>query len=207
MDVVRMLARAAVLPRDLAAAAVSAPRNAVALADGVQDVAGQMLGLIPRVQEVMTRVELSVERIEAISLRAEGVVGASETVAAAAGTVTSGAALTVELAEAEIQRVRGLIGLYDEQLAALAPLLSEVALEVQPQHVRALTQALEAVPRVLALADPALTTLAQLAPGLEELGERLDDVGEVIQGIPGADLFRRRAQAADDSPASSQSTA
>jgi hypothetical protein len=39
------------------------------------------------------------------------------------------------------------------------------------------------------------------------MGERLDDVGEVIQGIPGADLFRRRAQAADDSPGSSQSTA
>jgi len=46
--------------------------------------------------------------------------------------------------------------------------------------------------------QPALRNLADLTPELEHLAERLDSVGEIVEGIPGARFLRGRAQAADE---------
>jgi hypothetical protein len=40
--------------------------------------------------------------------------------------------------------------------------------------------------------------LARLAPDIDQLGDRLSAVGEIVEGIPGAGILRRRGQAAEN---------
>jgi hypothetical protein len=54
------------------------------------------------------------------------------------------------------------------------------------------------LPDLIRPAVPAMQALAQLMPELEQLTERLDGVGQVVEGIPGTKMLRRRAAQDDD---------
>ena len=54
------------------------------------------------------------------------------------------------------------------------------------------------LPDLIRPAVPAMQALAALMPELEQLTERLDGVGQVVEGIPGAKMLRRRAAQEDD---------
>lgn len=196
MDLGRTVARALAVPRVVVVTAVETPRNARMLWRGVQLAVGEALEMLSRAQRMMNRAEELVVRFEDLAARAGALALATEAVVTGAGAVTAGAATTADLVDVEVQRLRVLVGMYDEQVVALAPVLAEAAISWQPHHVRALAQVVGVMPEMMAMAEPALVALADLAPDLQKLGDKMNDMGEVVDGIPGAGLFRRRAQSA-----------
>jgi ABC-type transporter Mla subunit MlaD len=76
--------------------------------------------------------------------------------------------------------------------------LDEAARGLRPEQVRSLGRLLDLVPDVLDQIEPALRNLADLAPELEQVTERVDDVGQIIEGLPGAKVLRRRGRAKEN---------
>jgi hypothetical protein len=120
-------------------------------------------------------------------------------VATAAGHTTAEVARVTLAAATVTRQAEELVSLYRPVLTEASPALDELAQLVEPHHARAMVQAVQMLPDLLRPAVSAMESLAQLMPEIEQLTERLDNVGQVVEGIPGARMLRRRAaQDGDD---------
>ena len=57
---------------------------------------------------------------------------------------------------------------------------------------------LDEVPNLVDRLQPALDGMGKLGPHLQDVTERMDNVGQVVEGLPGAKVLRRRGQARED---------
>ncbi len=98
-------------------------------------------------------------------------------------------------ASVALRRVDDLVELFAPAVGALAPLAGEVADRARPQHVAAIFQGLDLLPELTGMIVPAVRNLVELIPELDLLIERLDNVGKIVEGLPGARRFKRRGEA------------
>lgn len=185
---VRHLADRAVATARLPARTVEAARQVFVEAGGLVDLG---VVLAARALALVEAVEALVGEIALTSARAAAVVSQAEAVTAEAET-------TVLLADVQLVRARELLDVFAPQLAALEPVLRRAAQVMEPRHADAVTRLLDLTPEVAHLISPALTNLGDLTPELHQLAERFDTIGQIVEGIPGAGLFKRRGAADDD---------
>ena len=181
------------------------PRQGVVLAlEGPQQLAevwDDVAGLVRRASRVLDRVDLIVARLErkideveelilktdALTVKANGVVTSTE-------GVTEAIAETRAVADDEVGRLRRLLDLYQPTLQALAPLVREAGATMKPSQVRGLAKLLDEIPDLVDSIAPALQSMANLSPHMEDVTDRMTNVGQVVEGLPGAKRLKRRGQ-------------
>jgi hypothetical protein len=166
--------------------AVEAPKLAVA-----------MIGWPARVEALLRRAEELLDRTEATRAKAAAVASAAADIVESASVVAQSARATTSSAQEAVARVEKLYDVFSEPLQELSPLVAEASDALTVQHVQSLAQLMDQVPQVLDLVAPAMRNLAVFAPDLDDLAGRLNAVGEIVEGLPGAGLLRRRGQAAE----------
>jgi ABC-type transporter Mla subunit MlaD len=174
------------IPRVMSAP-VAAAHDAVMLLG----VPGRVEALLDRVDAVLTRVEGLVDDVDAVA-------DSAAATAAKAAAIAERADGVAARAEAVTGRVETVMDKYGDSLGDLAPLARDAAAGLTTAHVTALISALDQLPEVVDLITPAMRGLAALAPDLDELLDRLNAVGEIVEGLPGASMFRKRGQSAED---------
>ncbi|MBA2445814.1 MAG: hypothetical protein H0V49_10855 [Nocardioidaceae bacterium] len=157
------------------------------------------LDLVQHPQLLLDRIEATLSEIAALTLEVYRVTAAANAGVAAVAEVCAEVERTTAQAAVQVRRVEQLLDSYTEPLEAVAPLVAETATAISPDHVRLVGRLLDLVPDEAERVERAVGNLVARAPDLEELGERLNSVGEVVEGIPGAGLLRRRGQAAEES--------
>jgi ABC-type transporter Mla subunit MlaD len=143
----------------------------------------QVVAVPARARRLGERLARDLDEVEALIRRVDRTLDAVAAVVDSAAGVTADAAARTDAAGAVIGRLQRLVDLYEPPLRALAPALVDL------------------VPRVLDKVEPALRNLANLAPNLEQVTERVDNVGQIVEGLPGARLLQRRGQAKEEDPA------
>lgn len=196
MGIARMINRAVSLPDRLLESLLAAPTTVHRVHRNLRTTTAQAVGVLPDVIRVVARLHVVLDEVEALAGRTTGVVRSAQTTTRSVAAVSTDAAAAVAMASEEIRRCHQLLGLYESALTDLAPVVTAAASELEPHHLHAVVQALDLVPGLVDLVPPALENLADLTPELGQLNDRLDSVGEIVEGIPGADRLRRRTQAA-----------
>lgn len=175
-----------------------APEHVAAALGEVNDLVRRASRLLNRADLIAARMEHKLDELEAIAEEAQTLVRDGRQVADAVGGVASAARGTRELAQEQVLRLRQLLDLYQPVLESLAPLGSEAATALRPAHLRGLVGLLNELPRLVDRIEPALDGMTGMIPEMREVGDRMDSVGQVVEGLPGAKLLRRRGQAREE---------
>ncbi|MEN8707743.1 MAG: hypothetical protein ABF306_16535 [Nocardioides marinisabuli] len=168
--------------------AVDAGRRLVADAT---DVVEQAAGLVTRVVALVGTIEVLVDEIAVIAGRASLVVSQADAVAIDAGRAAT-------LADVQVRRLAALIDAIEPAVAQLRPTLERGAEVLEPRHAESVATLLDLTPEVIDLITPALRNLGALTPELHSLAERFEAMGQIVEGIPGASMFKRRGAADDE---------
>ena len=176
-------------PADVAGRVVAAATTVGRLPD-------QAARLVARVVAIVDVVEALVEEIAVIAARAAEVVARADAVAVEAGD----AAL---LTHAQLQRSQALLDSVASSVRELQPVLERGAVVLEPRHVDAVSRLLDLTPEVIDLISPALRNLGDLTPELHQLAERFEAMGQIVEGIPGSKMFKRRGASEDPEPEAS----
>lgn len=172
------------------------PSEVIALIGSLRDAVGAALDLVPRITVVvgqaevlLARVELLVSSIEATNRGAEEAVERVEATQRRAEDAVAGA-------QRIANRVDPMISVYEPVLRTLAPMLRRLADTTSESEIDAAVAMVDHLPRLVAHVDddvlPLLATLQRVGPDIHELLEVMQDVRQVITGLPGAGFLRRR---------------
>ncbi len=101
----------------------------------------------------------------------------------------------MDLASAELRRAVALLVEHRSTLQQAGATASHAADRVTTDHVDAVAHLLDLVPDLLDLVVPALRGMADISPELDQLTDRFDSVGQIVEGLPGAKRLRRRGEA------------
>jgi len=85
---------------------------------------------------------------------------------------------------------------YEPALTALAPAVRRLAASFDPSEVGALVTLIDRLPTLLTHLDedilPVLETLGTVGTDVHDLVDTVQDMRQLVKGIPGSKLFRRR---------------
>lgn len=193
------------LPRRTITGVAQAPQQVRKAWQGLEEAGTVALDVVQNPQALLDRIHATLDEITALAEDVRRLTDAVSASVAAVAVVSAEVERTRAQAATEIRRTELLLDLYDEPLAALAPVIAEASTSLSPQQIRLVGQLLDLIPDEAERVQPAVKNLVALAPDLEELIERLNSVGEVVEGIPGAGLLRRRTQAAEEKDEKSDS--
>lgn len=189
-----LVRQAVILPVRAAVIAWEAPGLTYAVGrqtvDDVNRAFDQARLMAAQAAALIAAVEGLVAEVAVIAARAAAVVDLAEVVAV-------DAARAVQRVETQLDHTQLLLEAYAPALAEAQPVVRRAADMFQPHHVDAVTSLLDLAPEVVDLIAPALHALGQLTPELGQLAERFEAIGQIVEGIPGAGLFKRRGS--DDS--------
>ncbi len=157
-------------------------------AQAAADLLGSAWRIVGRVDDALERVEALIDDATATNAHARAVVDRFD-------ATSRQAAETVDLASAELRRAAGLLVEHRTTLQQAGAAATHAADRVTTDHVDAVAHLLELVPELLDLVVPALRGMADLTPELDQLTDRFDSVGQIVEGLPGAKRFRRRGEA------------
>lgn len=177
---------------------VRAPEHVAALWDEVNTVVRRASRLLNRADLIAARMEHELEQLHSIAEDSKQLLHDGRTVAAAAGGTTAAARGTRELAQDQVERLRRMIDLYQPLLESLAPLGAEAANALRPAHLRGLVSLLNELPQLVNQLQPALQAMESMGPDMGEMSERMDNVAQVVEGLPGAKMLRRRGQTREE---------
>lgn len=198
MGLSQFVGSAVTVPMSTLDVVLAAPEHTRTALAEVQRLAGQIWRLVGRTNLLLGRISLLLDSVETLVAAAALTRDEAQAVIDRTGRLSDAAEAPVALATEETQRVKRLLDEYEQQLRGLAPLLRQAALDLSPQHLHAVGQLHDRIPVFLDLVEPALRNLANLAPELEEVTERMDSVGEIVEGLPGAGMLRRRSKAKEE---------
>jgi hypothetical protein len=135
----------------------------------VTRVPSDVLALLGRAEDLVTRIEIllpaleqQLDRVDVVTIRAERMLAFAEPL--------------VESGE---------------------PLARAFTAHAKPEHVVSIMTMLDLLPEISVRIVPAVQSLVELTPELDLLIERFDNVAKIVQGIPGARLFQRRTETSE----------
>lgn len=175
-----------------------APEQASALMDQVTGLVRRAGRLLDRADLVVARLEHKLDELDEIATESQTLLQEGHQVAGHAGGVTAAAERTRDVAQEQVDRLRTLLDSYQPVLERMAPLGAEAASTLRPSHVRALAALLNELPHLVDRIEPALEGMGSMVPHMREVTDRMDNVGQVVEGLPGAKLLRRRGQAREE---------
>lgn len=187
------------LPRAGVGLVVATGQRVVALVAGAEFLVERAAVLIDRLELLLDRLEIEAIEVQGLVDRIEPLPGVAAEALTEVREIALGAAATRALAEEQVQRLRRLVDDYEAPLRALAPLLVQASRELHPRHLAGIASLLDQLPGLVNRLEPALTSMAELAPEMEAVTERMDNVGQVVEGLPGAKALRRRGKAREES--------
>jgi ABC-type transporter Mla subunit MlaD len=191
VDIPSAARRLTQLPRQGMAVALATPQEVSRLWAEVEHLVVQARRLLERADVVMDRLESELDEVDRLADRARSAITKVD-------AATSAAAETRTFTEGQIHRIQRLIDLYEPLLQRLAPVAAEASSTFRPSHLHAVSTLLEELPKLVHRFEPALTSMAALTPEMEDIAERMDNVGEIVEGMPGAKLLRRRGRAREE---------
>lgn len=199
MDVSATVRRLVDVPRRSVLLMVEAPQQVSGLWADVFDLVGRSGLLLARVDAVIARAERRLDELEVLTDRSAQLVDQAMEVKEFTAVVAREVRDTRALADAQVARLRQLLDVYQPLLQRLAPLGQEASATVEPRHLRGLVALLDELPHLVERLEPALEGMGNMVPQLEGVTDRMDNVGQVVEGLPGAKLLRRRGQAREGS--------
>jgi ABC-type transporter Mla subunit MlaD len=198
MELPQTARRLADVPRRTLAMALGAPEQVTELLQATAEAVTRVTRLLNRADLIVARVEYKLDEFDKLTDRANDLIEKADKVADATESVTQEARLTREVAEHQLGRLRHLLDLYQPLMERLAPLGDEMAAVIRPSHVRGIVSLLNEIPNLVDRIEPALEGMGNLLPHLDSVTDRVDTVGQVVEGLPGAKLLRRRGQAREE---------
>jgi septation ring formation regulator EzrA len=200
VGITRVARRMTDLPRTGVTVALGAPQQIADLWSVLERLAGQAETLLDRLELLLSRAEEKVDEVDGLLRRMQALEQAATRTVEAAYTATTGIQQTRMLADEQAQRLRHLVDDYEPALRAMTPLLAEAARTLHVRHLAGIATLLDQLPDLVDHIQPALTGMAGIAPEMTQVTERMDNVGQVVEGLPGAKALRRRGQARTDTP-------
>ena len=200
MDLPQAARRLADVPRRTLEVALGAPEQVAELLQATGLVVTRATRLLNRADLIVARLEHKLDEFDELTNRAYGLIDKADRAADATQSVVQEVHATREYAEQQLGRMRQLLDMYQPLLQRLAPLGDEVAATLKPAHVRGIASLLNEIPNLIDRLEPALEGMGNLVPHLDSVTDRMDTVGQVVEGLPGANLLRRRGQAKEDLP-------
>lgn len=166
------------------------------------------LGLVPRADLAMSRVEMLLDRLEHVVSAAEQTTARSDDALTRTATTLDTVEVTardagraVDGASGLVQRVDAMLGAWEQPLRRLAPVVRRVSESIDPREVEAAVSLIDRMPLVLDHLEhdvlPMMRQLDRVGPDLHEILEIVEDLRRVVTGLPGVGLLRRRG---DDEP-------
>lgn len=147
------------------------------LVGALRDLTSTLAGVVPG----LTRALALVPRAEELLTRIESVVADVEVASAAAGSA--------------VRRINELLAAYEGPLRELAPTVRRLAETMDPTEVAAAVSLVDRLPRLLDSVDrdllPMLGQLQAVGPDVHELLDIVDDVRRMLGGLPGVEMLRR----------------
>ncbi len=198
MDISGLAHRLVDLPRRTAAVALTVPDQAAALMQDLTRLLRRADQLLNRADLIVIRLEHKLNEIDVLTDRTDSVIDRVDEATGAAEVTVQEARETRRRAELQVARLRQLLDLYQPVLEKLAPIGREAAAAVRPAHLRGVVSLLDELPRLVDRIEPALEGMGNLLPELEGVTDRMDDVGHVVEGLPGAKILRRRGEAREE---------
>ena len=183
-------------------------RDGAAAASDAADLVPRAAELISRAAALLGRVESLLDAVELLLVRVESVVDSvSETTNDAAATVGTAALVTTK-ADRLVEGGSGLLDRTDHLLAGTTPVFEQLMPTVQkladslsPHEVEAAITLIDRMPLVLKHLDedvlPVLRQMEAVGPDVHEILEVLDDVRDVLVGLPGVGLLKRMGDRKD----------
>lgn len=156
-------------------------------AQAAADLVGSAWRIVGRVDAALERVEQLIDEVAATNAHAQAVVDRVD-------ATSLQAAEAVDLGTAELRRAVGALAGHRESLGRAGTTAAHAADRLTGEHVDAVAHLLELVPELLDLVVPALRGMADLTPELDQLTDRFDSVGQIVEGLPGAKRLRRRGE-------------
>lgn len=175
-----------------------APEHVAALWEEVSELIRRASRLLNRADLIAARMEHDLDELDSITTHSQGLLHDGRAVADAADEMTAAAGWTRQQAQEQVDRLRRLLDLYQPLLESLAPLGAEAASALRPAHLRGLVTLLDELPNLVDRIEPALDGMKEVGPHIGEMTDRMDNVGQVVEGLPGAKLLRRRGQAREE---------
>ncbi len=175
-----------------------APELVAALWTELQDVVRRATRLLDRADLIAARMEHKLDQLDALAAQSESLVRDGQGIADTVSGLASAARGAPDLAQSQLVRLRALLDQYQPVLESLAPLGEEAATALRPAHLRGLVRLLNELPQLVDRIEPALEGMGGMVPEMREVTDRLDNVGQVVEGLPGAKLLRRRGQAREE---------
>jgi ABC-type transporter Mla subunit MlaD len=195
MDLPHLARRLADVPRRSLELALGAPEQLAELFQATAVVVTRATRLLNRADLIVARLEHKLDEFDELTNRSYGLIEKADRAADATASVAQEAHATREFAELQLARMRQLLDTYQPLMERLAPLGDEVAAALKPAHVRGIASLLNEIPNLVDRLEPALEGMGNLLPHLDSVTDRMDTVGQVVEGLPGAKLLRRRGQA------------
>ena len=209
-------------PSELLGAAASVKDGVSSAVDGV----GDAIDLVPRAGELVTRIGALLDRVDVLVDRAESALTQVETVLMKADGAADGARSTLTAADAAVvtasavavkadRLVAGATGVLESSdrllsevkpvARALMPAAQRFADSVEPREVDAAITLLDRLPTVLTHLDedvlPMLQQLDRVGPDVHQILEIVEDLREVLTGLPGVGLLKRLGDRKEDEDA------
>ena len=174
------------------------PERIGAVWSQVDSVVRRATRLLDRADLIAVRLEHKLDELDDLAAESQTLVRDGRLVADTASGVAAAARGTRELAQEQINRLRELLDLYQPVLESLAPLGAPAADALRPGPLRGRLSLRHELPTLVDRIEPALDGMGAMIPEMREVTDRLDNVGQVVEGLPGAKLFRRRGQAREE---------
>ncbi len=198
MDIAGTARRMMDVPRQGVTTVLEAPQQVNHLWDQGTELIRRAGRLLDRAELIVARLEHKVSQLDTLIDSTWRLVERAGEVTELTDTVSREARETRKHAEEQVLRLSRLLDEYQPLLESLAPLGREAASSLGPAHVRGLAMLLDEVPNLVDRLQPALDGMGKLGPHLQDVTERMDNVGQVVEGLPGAKVLRRRGQARED---------
>lgn len=172
--------------------------------------------LIPRLESIVARVEHLLDAADKTLSRANDSIDHIDAAAAQADAAVARASSTLDLTDAALARTEGvfdsttalstradeLLSAYAGPLAEFAPTAKRLAESVSEHEVDALVGLVDRLPDLLERLErdvlPMMNQLRDVGPDVHALLETVEDLRNIIGGLPGASLFRRRGEVDED---------
>lgn len=178
----------------------------------VAAVPGRVLSLIGEVEQLVRKVNGTIDAVDGVVAKAEDLVGRTgnivadaekavdevRAITASAGEITERAAQVVVTAGRTSETADELIGVYGPLAKQAHPLAQRFVEELSPQEVEAAIKLIDELPvlteHLTSDILPILATLDKVGPELHQLLEVTNDMRQAILGIPGFAFMRRRGE-------------
>jgi ABC-type transporter Mla subunit MlaD len=160
----------------------AAVRRAAGTIDGAESA-------IAAVSHTQQRADAAIAAVASTQERADAAI-------TAVGRTTGRADDVLGRAEGLVGRVEPMIGDYSESLALLAPAVRRLAETLDPDEVEAMVRLIDQLPSIATHLDevvlPVLGSLDNVGDDVHDLLETMQDLRQLVKGLPGSRLFRRR---------------